>query len=127
MHKWNLQHNGVTAQNVNAVWQKTNANTSYLIKSNPCHNQLFSTFEAINTVLVIFKTLDVAFQVWDSVEDTLVSLHTVNISFNVGVSFDVSYSGDCICRMALLAQHSSTYLLLEHAKPNTSKGISREL
>lgn len=38
MHKWNLQHNGVTAQNVNAVWQKTNANTSYLISSNPCHN-----------------------------------------------------------------------------------------
>lgn len=31
MHKWNLKYNGVTAQNVNAVWQKTNANTSYLI------------------------------------------------------------------------------------------------
>lgn len=79
--------------------------------------------EAINTVLVIFKTLDVAFQVWDSVEDTLEYLHTVNISFNVRVSFDVPYSGDCMCRMAPLAQHSTTYLLLEHAKPNTSKGI----
>lgn len=74
-------------------------------------------------MLVIFKTLDVAFQVWDSVEDTLEYLHTVNISFNVRVSFDVPYSGDCICRMAPLAQHSTTYLLLEHAKPNTSKGI----